>query len=369
MVLLRLLDRYVLREFLRILLITLFALTAVFVMIHLMDHMNIFLDHGASWLEVGRYYLLQLPYNTLLTMPMAMLIATILSIGDMGRHGELTAMKASGISLYRIVVPILILAVVVSMAMLFLGETVIPRLNQRANDVYANEVLDQGAELENYRGNFVYQDREGYTYLVRSLFVEDSLGSADQVEIQRRLADGTFVRINAANMIWDDALRAWVLRDGEIRVFPKGGDERMYTFSLMRAPALDDPPEELLAEEKDPEEMGYEDLRRYIIDRERLGVETRAQQVDLQMKLSYPFANIVIVLFGVAVVGSATHAGRHTGTAGFGVALFLTIVFWGFLRVSQGVGYGGGLEPPMAAWLANAIFGAAAVVLLARAKT
>jgi lipopolysaccharide export system permease protein len=87
------------------------------------------------------------------------------------------------------------------------------------------------------------------------------------------------------------------------------------------------------------------------------------------MKLSYPFANIVIVLFGLAVVGSATHAGRHTGTAGFGVALFLTIVFWGFLRVSQGVGYGGGLEPPLAAWLANAIFGAAAVALLARAKT
>jgi lipopolysaccharide export LptBFGC system permease protein LptF len=87
MVLLRRLDRYVLREFLRILVITLFALTAVFVMIHLMDHVNVFLDHEATWLEVSRYYLLQLPYNTLLTMPMAMLIATILSIGDLGKHG------------------------------------------------------------------------------------------------------------------------------------------------------------------------------------------------------------------------------------------------------------------------------------------
>jgi lipopolysaccharide export system permease protein len=369
MIVLRRLDRYVLREFLRILLIALFALTAVFLMIHLMDHVDVFLDHGATWVEVSRFYLFQLPYNSLLTMPMAMLISTILSIGDLGKHGELTAMKASGVSLYRIVAPIVLLATLASIGMLILGETVIPPLNERSNDVYEHEVLGEGEELENYRGNFVYQDRDGYTYIVRSLFVEDSLGSADQVEIQRRLADGTFVRINAANMVWEPGRRAWVLRDGEIRVFPKGGDERMYNFSLMRASGLDDPPEELLAEEKFPEEMGYEDLRRYIIDRERLGVETRAQQVDLHMKLSYPFANIVIVLFGLAVVGSATHAGRHTGTAGFGVALFLTIVFWGFLRVSQGIGYGGGLAPPLAAWLANAIFGTAAIVLLARAKT
>ena len=369
MILLRRLDRYVLREFLRILAITLFALTAVFVMIHLMDHVNVYIDHDSSWAEVGRYYLFQLPYNTLLTMPMAMLIATILSIGDMGKHGELTAMKASGISLYRLVAPILVLAVIASVAMLALGETVVPGLNQRANDVYEDEVLDQGDEFENYRGNFVYHDRDGYTYIVRSLFVEDTLGSADQVEIQRRLPDGTFVRINAANMVWEPARQAWVLRNGEVRVFPQGGEERMYGFSLMRSPALDDPPQELLAEEKDPEEMGYADLRRYIIDRERLGVETRPQQVDLQMKLSYPFANIVIVLFGLAVVGSATHAGRHSGTAGFGTALFLTIIFWGFLRVSQGVGYAGWLDPPVAAWLANVIFGSAALVLLARAKT
>lgn len=369
MVLVRLLDRYVVGQFLRVLAITLFALMVVFVMVHLMDHIDVYLDHGGNWPAVARYYLFEMPYNTLLTLPMAMLIATILSIGELGKHGELAAMKSSGISLYRIITPIILLAFVISLGTLALGESVVPRMNERAHDVYEKEVLGRGQQFENYRGNFVYQDGEGYTYIVRSLFVEDTFGSIDQVEIQRKLNDGTFLRINAPNMIWEPGNQRWVMRDGEIRVFPPDGDERMYTFMLLRSPWLDTSPKELLAEEKRPEEMGYFDLQQHIAERERLGVETRTQRVDLQMKLSYPFANLIIVLFGLAVVGSAAHASRQSGTVGFGMALFLTIVFWGFLRVSQGIGYGGGLEPPLAAWMANGVFGAVALVLLARART
>ena len=87
------------------------------------------------------------------------------------------------------------------------------------------------------------------------------------------------------------------------------------------------------------------------------------------MKLSYPFANFIIVLFGIALVGSAAHASRQGGAMGFGIALFLTIVFWGFLRVSQGIGYGGALSPVLAAWMANTIFAVVGLVLLSRAKT
>jgi lipopolysaccharide export system permease protein len=146
-------------------------------------------------------------------------------------------------------------------------------------------------------------------------------------------------------------------------------DERMYTFLILRSPGLADSPRELLVESKEPEEMGYEDLVRYIDDRERLGADTRQEMVDLHMKIAYPFANFVILIFGIALVGSASHASRQSGTVGFGLALFLTIIFWGFLRVGQGIGYGGGLPPVVAAWLANGIFGLVGLALLARART
>ncbi|MGH7557932.1 MAG: LptF/LptG family permease [Gemmatimonadota bacterium] len=415
----RLLDRYVMGEFIRMLILSLISLTAIFVLVHLMDHIDLYLDEGAGWSAIGRYYFYQTPYNLLLTMPMAVLVATILSLGELGRHGELAAMKASGVSLYRIVLPVLSFALFLSLAVLALGETVVPRLNERVNQVYEEDIRGEPPARENFRGNFVYQNDEGYTYIVRSLFVEEGLlpdtavtaaeealrlaqrrqaaglaaaaeaaeegepselpaetaprmgveASAEQVEIQRRLDDGTFIRINAPQMVWEPSSGTWVLRRGELRVFPEGGEERMYGFSLLRSPSLADPPSELLAEEKEPEEMGYQDLQTYIAKEERLGADTLTERVDLQMKLSYPFANFVIALFGVALVGSATHLSRRGAGMGFGLALFLTIIFWGFLRVSQGIGYGGGLPPVAAAWLANGIFGVVGLILLSRAKT
>jgi lipopolysaccharide export system permease protein len=412
----RVLDRYVMGEFIRMLILSLISLTAIFVLVHLMDHIDLYLDQDASWSAIGKYYFIQTPYNLLLTMPMAMLVATILSLGEFGRHGELAAMKASGVSLYRIVLPLLVFALLLSLAVLALGETWVPRLNERVNRIYEEDIRGEPPARENFRGSFVYQNDYGYTYIVRSLFVEEGLlpdtvataaeerqrlvarrraaglaspaeaetlevaarepgpqmgveASAEQVEIQRRLQDGTFVRINAPQMVWEPASETWVLRRGEMRVFPEGGEERMYTFNLLRSPRLTDRPRELLAEEKKPEEMRYEDLRASIAKQERLGADTLTERVDLQMKLSYPFANFVIALFGVALVGSATHIGRRGGGMGFGLALFLTIVFWGFLRVSQGIGYGGGLPPVAAAWLANGIFGAVGLALLSRAKT
>lgn len=426
MLFIRKLDRYVMREFLKILGIGLVALTVITMLVHLMDHVNVYLDHEATWREVGWYYLHEVPYNLLLTLPMAMMIATILTIGDLGRHGELTAMKSSGISLYRLAAPIVVFSVGVSLGALALGETGVPRLVERSNEIYHEQVLGREPTSETYRGNFVFQNDAGYTYLVRSLFVDDSASRGEQVEIQRTYADGTFLRINAPRMIWEPTSRSWVLRSGEVRVFPgedapgsggaeaasevEGGGEpeavpagagpapdddsaaaesppaaeggaaasadsaarvaeRMYAFLILRSPHLDDPPRELLAEEKDPEEMGYTDLVAYIEKRDRLGADTRIEEVDLHMKFAYPFANLIIVLFGVGLVGSAAHAGRQTATTGFGFALFLTIVYWGFLRVSQGLGYGGGLPPPGAAWLANGIFLAVGAVLLVRART
>ena len=407
MLFVRRLDRYVMSRFVGALAIALLALTVIFVLIHIMDHVDVYLDHDAPWSMVGRYYLLQMPYNTLLTLPMAVLIATIISIGELGRHGELTAMKASGLSLYRITLPLIVFGLGLTLGVLFLGETIVPRLNEQGNEVYEEEILDQPKDFEDFRGNFVYQNPDGYTYLVRSLFVNDSGGaSADQVEIQREMEDGTFLRINAPQMTWEGDKGLWALRNGELRVFPGNAppdsaaedsvdassaaqardtaagadsaasppaprpiDERMYTFALLRSASISDSPQELIVDDKDPEEMGYEDLVRYIDDRERLGADTRQEQVDLHMKVAYPFANFVILIFGIALVGSASHAGRQSATVGFGLALFLTIIFWGFLRVGQGIGYGGALPPVVSAWLANGIFGVVGLVLLARART
>ena len=201
----RRLDRYVMGEFVRMLILSLISLTAIFVLVHLMDHIDLYLDEGAPWAAIGKYYLYQTPYNLLLTMPMAMLVATILALGELGRHGELTAMKASGISLYRVVAPILAFALLLSLGVLALGETLVPRLNERVNEVYEEEIRGEPPGRENFRGSFVYQNDDGYTYIVRSLFVEegvlpDSLAPASPEEARARQAAELAERRRAAGL-------------------------------------------------------------------------------------------------------------------------------------------------------------------------
>ncbi|MFN2431205.1 MAG: LptF/LptG family permease [Gemmatimonadota bacterium] len=362
------LDRYVLREFFKILLLAVLSSTVIFVLIHIMDHIDGYLDHDATFGEVLRYYLYLLPYNAVITLPMAMLIATILTMGELGRHEEITAMKAGGRSLYRIVFPILAVALGISLGVLLLGETVIPRLSAEAEEIHEVEIVERRNEYANYRADFPYQTEAGYTFLIRSLFADDSTGaSADQVEIQKRLPDGGFLRINAPRMYWETGSERWILTDGYYRYFPPGGEEQSWHFGFLRSPHFTETPEDFLQPAKEPEEMSWGELATYIDRKERTGDEVTRERVDLHMKLAYPFANFVIVLFGVTLAGRSA---RERGAAlGFGLALSLCILFWVFIKVGQGIGYGGGLPPWLGAWLANLVFGALGMGLLLRARS
>jgi lipopolysaccharide export system permease protein len=363
-----LLDRYVLRDFFRLLLLAVIGSTLVFVLIHLIDHIDDYLDHDATILEVARYYLYLMPYNAIITLPMAMLIATLLALGDLGRHEELTAMKASGRSLYRIVAPVLFTALLISLTVLWLGETVVPRLNARASDIEEVEIKERRNEYRDYRSDVPYKNDAGYVFLIRSLFANEKTGaSADQVEVQRTLPDGSFIRINSPKMYWEPGARRWVLTDGYYRHFTREGQEQSWHFAFLRSPHFRESPQDFLQRSREPEEMGYAELARYIDRRERTGNSATHNRVDLNLKLAYPLANFIIVIFGVTLAGRSV---KEPGAAlGFGLALFLSILFWMAIKVGQGVGYGGGLPPWAAAWLANMLFGGIGLALLMRVRT
>lgn len=362
------LDRYVLREFFRTLMLAVMASTVVFVLIHLMDHIDGYLDQEATLAEVVRYYAYLLPYNGIITLPMAMLIATILTMGELGRHEEITAMKAAGRSIYRIVLPLLLVAAGISVGVLLLGETVVPQLSRTANEIHDVEIAERRNDFRNYRADFPYRNDAGYTFLIRSLFSDSTTGSsADQILVHKEMPDGGVLRISAPKMFWEPERRRWILTDGWYRYFTPEGEERSWRFGFLRSPAFAETPQDFLQPPLEPEAMGYAELRRYIDRKERTGGDTTRERVDLNLKIAYPFANLVIVLFGVTLAGRS--ARRGGAALGFGLALFLCIVFWMSIKFGQGVGYGGGLPPWLAAWLANIVFGALGLMLLLRARS
>jgi len=355
----KLLDRYVTRQFLLTFFMLVLGLPLLFIIGDITDNIDKYLDRGVSMGRLALSYLYQMPLFIQYAFPIAALVATVFTVGSMTRHQEITAAKAGGISFYRVFLPILALGVVLSFAAFGLGELVPFTLRKRAELVGERTTVDMGTKL-----GFVYQtEREG-VLTVRRLDPEH--GEMTQIVLERnatRRQPGMHRVAEQARWI---AGRGWILRNGYTRVLHPDGREVAAPFDSLRLPGLTETPEDLLAEPKEPEQMRYAEMSRFIGAIERSGGDTNPLRVERAQKLAIPAAVLIIILFGAPLVTSNRRGGAAYGV---GVSLGVTIVYMLMFRVGKAIGSGGAVDPVLAAWAPNILFLAAGLVLLARVRT
>ncbi len=356
----KILDSYVGRRFFSTLLFGLLAFLAIFVVVDLIEHLDTFIDKKASALLVVQFYLYFTPYIVLLTLPVAMLLASLFSISSMSRHHELMAMKAAGVSLYRILLPIFLLGLLVSLFSLALSELVVPYTNQKKGHIYSWQIKRRSQQPKQIRRNLYLQGTGGRIYYIREYDGQKKVGRGVLIQ---RYEDGKLIaRIDAQEMVWEE--KAWILKNGLAREFV-GGEEKAIPFDLLSHPDLQQTPQSLLRKQKKPEEMNYFELRDYIQRVQLSGGEVKQERVDLFLKIAFPFASLIIVLFGAPL---ASNPRRSGAAVSFGISLFICFVYYSFLRLGQALGYKGALPPLLAAWLGNIIFGIGGVLVLWKAK-
>ena len=134
----RILDRYLLREFILFLALGLIGFIVIFIVVDLIEKMDVFLDHRAPFLLVGEYFINLAPDVVVKMLPVALLLATFLALGQLNKFGELTAMRAGGLSLVRILLPVFAVAAGCVALSLVLGEYVVPAAT-RARDIIFEE--------------------------------------------------------------------------------------------------------------------------------------------------------------------------------------------------------------------------------------
>lgn len=357
----RILDRYLLRQFLKIFTLCVLGVPFLFMVIDLTDSLDRFLAEGLTAGQIALHYLYQFPYQGLLAFPIAALLAAVFTVSGMTRHFETTAVKAGGVSFYRLTVPLLLGSLGLSVVALFLTE-VVPVTNRKAEEA----IGEREARAQTIRGPLVYRGREGRVYKARRLDTRD--GTLSELQIEREGTGYGYPTYNAyaPRARWDTAARSWVLEEGRVRFFPDGERILSFRFREMWQRGFRETPEELLADPKEPEEMGYAELGRYIEAIERSGGRARKLRVQRTLKVSFPFACFIIVLFGTPLA----HTTRRGGpTLSIGIALAVTILFLILVRISEGLGAGGIVRPELAAWLPNLVFLVAGIVLLVRVRT
>ena len=356
----RLLDRYVMREFFRLFALFAFAAPSLFILGDWTDNLDDFTSKQIPAGKVALSYVYQFPLFVLWSFPIAALIATVFTVSNMTRHSEMAAAKAGGVSFWRALAMLPVLGVLLTFSALALSELVPITLEKRAELLGQQEQRPAGI-----RSNFVYPTESGAVFSVRQLDV----GGARMLNlVVEREGDGeTFpdVHVNAREAVWDST-SGWTLVDGQYRLFPPAGDESLFTFQRLRLPGFHETPEQLLAEPKEPDEMRYAELGRFIDILQRSGGEPLELMVDHAQKIAIPVATLVIILFGAPLANSSARGGPAYG---IGISLGITIVYLMLFRVSGALGTTGTLPPMLAAWIPNAVFLLAALVLMVRVRT
>jgi lipopolysaccharide export system permease protein len=359
----KLIDRYIVRQFLATAAFSLLAVLLVFIVIDVMEKLDDFIDRQAGYDVIALYYLYFVPEIIKLIIPVAMLLAGLFVTARLSTQNELTALKAGGVSLYRIMIPYITVALIVSVVSVWFNGWIVPLANKKKLEI-ARVYLHKDLVNESESNIFLQDSR---TRIMSIGYYDDTRKLASRVSIQDfSPSDPTHMveRVDAVTMSWDTAAHGWMLNAGTRRWFDPAG-ERMEQFMRQPAGKLHFDPEDLRKKQEQPDEMDYYTLKAFIGSQQNAGQDASRWLVDFYSKVSFPFASVIVVLFGVPFASQKRRGGVGVQ---LGISLLICFIYLIFMKVSQVFGYNGDVDPLLTAWAANILFFAAAVVVLARVR-
>ncbi len=359
----KILDRYLVSQFLKVLFFSLLALSVIFILVNLIEQIDYFIDRKAKLVDVTQFYLYSLPEVLALVIPVAMLLSTLFSIGILSKNHEITALKSSGNSLYRILTPLYILALVISILVILFKGYVVPYANQKKvaikkikfEKIYSAEQAQLIDLFVQGEGGWIFHFKIYDTKLKQGV---DAL-------FQRFEGEKLMEWIEAQNVTWKDP--GWLLEKGRVRVFEDTSvqSEKYDTFSSWVRYDLKVKPELFSREQKTPDQMNLKELSSYIKLRQKSGKDVTREVVNRYVLYSFSLLNFIIVLFGAPL---AAHPRRSGLAFNFGVTVIVGFIYYILFKIGQSLGYNQKLPPWIAAWGGNIIFGILGLGVLFKAR-
>ncbi|MBI5969669.1 MAG: LPS export ABC transporter permease LptG [Deltaproteobacteria bacterium] len=350
----KIIERYALSEFLKIFFMAIASFVAVFLMVEVFEGMDNLMKHHVPFTQGVRYFLYKVPFIAGQTAPIAALVATLLTLGILNKHGEITAVKAGGIRLIRAFLPLLLCGLALSLAVIIINESITP--------VALKKVEAFRAQWFNVRGGFgkngVWLRAPGGLLNVRYADMrEQRLEGLTLFMLEKPfIVTG---RINAKNAVWVNGL--WVAKDAEVWDFPAGGIAKRRGAFDMTLPDIPSP-EDISVAEGLLKNMGFMELKRYIEGIEAEGYNASKYRIDLYAKLTFPLVCFIMVLIGIPF---ALKTGRHGGIAsGVGLSVVIAFGFWVVFAISRSLGTNGVIPPLVAAVFPDALFFAAGALMI-----
>ncbi len=357
----KIIDRYVLKQYGQAFLFAISCFALVVLISQFFDKIDTFLNYKTPPYRIIIYLLYRLPFWLVQVLPVATLLATLFALSNMLRYNELTAMKASGLSLYRILLPLFIFTLILSGLTFIFNETLASPLEYKAKLYEKHKIRHEEGLDYLQRNNVIHLGQNKRIYFIKSFDGQHSIMQDVQID-EFNSTHNLVKQIVAKSGRWQD--NQWIFENGIIREFDQQGkniikEEKFASIS----PVLPENSGDFLREAKKSTEMDYRELKDYIIRLRKNGLPANREQVELALKFSYPFANLVTLLIGIPF---ALWTKQSSKVMNFGTGMAIAFIFWGTIEIGHALGENKVLTPVLAAWLSNLMFSSIGVWLLVK---
>ena len=337
-------------------------------LLHSFTFFELLEDIGRHKIPIGvvlNYFYYLTPFMVYQLLPVAALVGAMVTLGILSKNNEVTAFKASGVSLYRLAMPMLVAGLVLAAGMFVLDDTYLPEANQR-QDSLRNQIKGRPAQtFFQPRRQWIFgENTKLYNYELfdsdRNLFGGLNVFELDPQTFQLRR------RVFAKRAHWEAAMSTWILEDGWVRDLQGSRVAQYLPFKVMELAELTEPPTYFNREVRQWSQLNWYELDRYIRDLEKAGFDVARLSVQWHKKFAFPLITPIIILLAVPF---AFLVGTRGAVGGLAVSVGIGIFYWLVSTLFEAMGAVGQLPPMIAGWAPTFIFGFGGVYFFLRMRT
>ena len=358
-------DLYLLGTFFYWIVLMLASFMVLFDAFTLFDLLGDIAKNHIPFSIVASYFAHLLPMMIYQLLPLAALVATLITLGLLAKNNEITAFKASGVSLFRLALPLILAGTLLSAGMFLLDDSLLPYANQR-QDALHDRIKGRPAQTYFQPGHqWIFGEHDKiYNYQLfdpdNNLFGGLNVFELDPATFQIRR------RIYADRTYWAPNLNSWVLESGWTRDFSASSVTSYKPFRVDSFAELSEPPSYFKREVFQYDQMNWWQLRNYIRSLQKAGFETARLSVEWHKKFAFPLIAAIIVFLAIPF---AMLVGTRGAVGGIALAVGIGIAYWSIAALFEALGAVGQLPPFLAAWAPDAIFAFAGLYFFLRMPT
>lgn len=343
-------DKYIVKEFIKPYLGSLLLIVILTNVTELFEKMDTFLKNDVNGFQILLYYFYKSPFLILQFSPVAVMFASVFSLGLLAKNKELIAVIIGGVNFFRVVLWLYIIGFLLSIGFVFFNELIVVRTQEKVREL--NMKFKKIQDVRD-RQDFPMYGKQNYFYHIYYYHFKEKKMDGVKILQTSKSKDRVKLRIDANHAIWSKERKIWVFHNGIIRHFNKTGHFENVESFVEKDIALPEKPKDFEYKKQKIDELTIGKAWEYIQSLKHKGFKFQAELVDFNLKFSFPFSLLLMMLIGAPL---SMYSSKSVLIISFGFALMGSLIYWILLSIGISLGKNGVLPPVLAVWIGNFIF-------------